>query len=86
MAAHTSRFPAAGAGSVPAPDPFGKIFTPRELATLWKLSENSIRRLFQDARGVFVVDNTKRGKRTYQTIRIPEEVALRVWRERGGSR
>jgi hypothetical protein len=73
----------AGAGSVP--NPFGRIFTPRELAELWQLSENSIRRLFQDEPGVFVLgDSNPRGRRGYCTVRIPEAVALRVWRQRGG--
>jgi hypothetical protein len=72
-----------GAGSVPSP--FGKVFTPRELAELWQLSEASIRRLFQDESGVFVLGaSNPRGKRGYVTMRIPAAVALRVWRARGG--
>lgn len=71
----------AGAGSVPSA--FGRIYTPRELATLWQLSENSIRRLFQDEPGVFTLgDSNPRGRRGYVTLRIPEDVALRVWRKR----
>ena len=66
-----------------APDPFGKVYTPKELADLWRLSENSIRRLFQDESGVFTMgESNRRGKRGYCTLRIPEVVALRVWRER----
>jgi hypothetical protein len=72
-----------GAERVPAAGPFGRVFTPKELAAMWQLSENSIRRLFQDEQGVFVMgDSNPRGKRGYSTIRIPEAVALRVWRER----
>lgn len=72
------------AGSVP--NPFGKVYTPRELGELWQLSENSIRRLFQDEPGVFVMGNPNpRRKRGYCTLRIPETVALRVWRKRGGA-
>jgi hypothetical protein len=68
-----------------APNPFGKVYTPRQLAELWQLSENSIRRLFQDEDGVFTLgDPNPRRKRAYCTLRIPEVVALRVWRERGG--
>lgn len=67
------------------PNPFGKVYTPRELSDLWKLSENSIRRLFQDEPGVFTLGNPNpRRKRGYTTIRIPEDVALRVWKARGG--
>jgi hypothetical protein len=71
----------AGAGGVS--NPFGRIFTPAELAELWRLSENSVRRLFQDEPGVFVMGaSNPRGKRGYVTLRIPEDVAARVWRER----
>jgi hypothetical protein len=67
--------------------PFGKVYTPRELAKLWQLSEQSIRRLFQDEPDVFVMGSSKRrGRRAYQTLRIPESVALRVWRARCGER
>jgi hypothetical protein len=52
---------------------------------MWQLSENSIRRQFQDEPGVFVLgESNPRGKRAYCTLRIPEAVALRVWRARGG--
>jgi hypothetical protein len=72
-----------GAGT--APNPFGRVFTPRELAELWQLSENSIRRLFQDRPGVFVMgDYNPRGRRGYTTLLIPEAVALRIWHQRGG--
>jgi hypothetical protein len=71
----------AGGGSVPSA--FGRIYTPRDLANLWQLSENSIRRLFQDEPGVFKLgDSNPRGRRGYTTLRIPEDVALRVWRKR----
>ena len=47
---------------------------------LWQLSEQSIRRLFQDEPGVFILgDDNPRGRRGYQTLRIPEAVAMRVW-------
>jgi len=73
------------AGGEAAPNPFGRIFTPKELAELWQLSENSIRRMFQDRAGVFCLgDSNPRGRRGYVTLRIPETVALQVWRERGG--
>jgi hypothetical protein len=76
----------AGAGSVSVPNPFGRVFTPAELARAWQLSENSIRRLFQDEPGVFILGNPNpRRKRGYCTLRIPEAVALRVWRARGAA-
>ena len=76
-----TRLEAGGSG---APNPFGgRIYTPKELAELWQLSENSVRRLFQDEPGVFVLgDSNPRGKRGYCTLRITEETALRVWRAR----
>jgi hypothetical protein len=75
----------AGAGSVSSP--FGRIYTPRELSKLWQLSENSVRRLFQDEPGIFVMgDSNPRGRRGYTTLRIPEEVAMRVWRKRTGAK
>jgi hypothetical protein len=80
MAANPTRLSDAGAGGV-----FGRIYTPRELATLWQLSENSVRRLFQDEPGVFTLGaSNPRGRRGYTTLRIPESVALAVWLERGG--
>lgn len=67
-----------------APNPFGKVYTPRELAGLWQLSENSIRRLFQDQPGCLVLGdpNPHGKKRGYCTLRVPAAVAERVFRER----
>lgn len=73
--------PNGGARSVS--DPFGSVYTPAELANLWKLSEQSIRRLFQDLPGVLKIGETNpRGKRTYITIRIPAAIAAAVFQER----
>jgi len=52
-----------------------------ELARLWSLSENTIRRMFEDEPGVLQLGaSEKRFKRAYTTLRIPESVALRVHR------
>ncbi|MCX6620334.1 MAG: hypothetical protein NTY38_04525 [Acidobacteria bacterium] len=52
------------AGGRGVPDPFSRMYTPRELADLWQLSEQSIRRLFQDRPGVLKIgDSDPRGKR-----------------------
>lgn len=84
MAANPTRISDAGAGSVSAA-PWGKVYTPRELAAEWQLSENSIRRLFEDRDGIFRIGvSNPRGRRGYVTLRIPEAIALQVWRERGG--
>jgi hypothetical protein len=81
MSANPTRISEAGASG--ASDPFGKVYTTGELAGLWQLSENSIRRLFQDEPGVFVLGaSNPRGKRGYCTLRIPALVAERVFRER----
>jgi hypothetical protein len=73
----------AGAGAVP--NPFGRVYSPKQLAELWHLSEQTVRRLFQDEPGVFVLgDSNPRSKRAYCTLRIPQSVAEKVWHERGG--
>jgi hypothetical protein len=69
---------------VPAPDLFcGEVFTPAELAKALKVSTATVRRMFQDVSGVIKIgDANPRGKRGYQTLRIPRQVAERVLRER----
>ena len=55
-------------------------FKPAELAKLWGVGGDTIRRLFRDVPGVLVIDRPeKRYKRGYSTIRIPESVAKRVY-------
>ncbi|HLJ13442.1 MAG TPA: hypothetical protein VKV15_03025 [Bryobacteraceae bacterium] len=71
----------AGAGSVP--NPFTRMYTPRELAELWQLSEQSIRRLFQDRPGVLKIgESNPRGRRGYTTLRIPAVVVEQIFEER----
>jgi len=54
-------------------------YTVAELAKLWRLSEDTIRRIFRNEPGVLVVGNqTERCKRRYITLRIPESAARRV--------
>ena len=63
-----------------------RYYSVKDIADLLSLSQDSIRKLFQDEPGVFTLgSNNPRGRRGYTTLRIPEEVALRVWRARGGS-
>lgn len=64
--------------------PFCRHFTAAELAELWKLDESTIRRLFQDEPGVFCIGKCCRrdGKRDYVTLRIPESVVWRVYKQR----
>lgn len=64
-------------------DPYERHFSTRVLAELWALSEDTVRRMFQDEPGVLKIGKAGRrdGKRDYQTLRIPESVAERKYRE-----
>lgn len=55
-------------------------FSVEELAELWGMSEDFVRRLFLHEPGVVVFYKQRPGRRVYRTIRIPESVALRVHR------
>jgi hypothetical protein len=74
-------------GGVPRPmaegaSPFERHYTPQEVAELWRVDENTVRRIFQDELGVLKLNTAKRGKRAYVTLRIPGGVLERVYRER----
>ena len=59
-----------------------KHYSVSELATIWKLSENTIRRMFEHEPGVIRWGAGEgRFKRRYITLRIPETVVLRVHRQ-----
>jgi hypothetical protein len=66
----------------PASGPaFEKHFAVEDLAEIWGLSGDTIRRLFEKEPGVLVIERcTKSRARRYRTMRIPESVALRVHR------
>lgn len=55
-------------------------YTVKELAYLWNLSDESIRRLFEEEPGVliFAIRRPGRRRRPYRNLRIPGKVALRV--------
>jgi len=57
-------------------------YTVAEIASLWKLSEDTIRRLFAKEPDVLVIGNQKPhfGRRRPLTLRIPEFVVERVHR------
>jgi hypothetical protein len=57
-------------------------YTVAEIASLWKLSEDTARRLFEKEPDVLVLGNQKPrfGRRRYLTLRIPEFVVERVHR------
>jgi hypothetical protein len=55
-------------------------YSVEELAEVWKLSPDFVRRLFLHEPGVVVFHRARPGRRVYRTIRIPESVAARVHR------
>jgi hypothetical protein len=59
---------------------FEKLYTPAELADLWALSIDTVRRLFEKEPGILVLSIRRLGRRQYRTLRIPLSVAERVYR------
>jgi transcriptional regulator GlxA family with amidase domain len=57
---------------------FERHFSVEELAELWKMSDDFLRRLFLKEPGVVVFHNQRPGRRVYRTLRIPESIARRV--------
>ena len=56
-------------------------YTPAEIAHLWHLSPDKVRRIFQDEPGVLIFeDKSTFFRRRYRTLRIPESVLERVTR------
>ena len=55
-------------------------YTVYELAEIWRVSPDSIRRRFHDEEGVIHLGNPNRKRRIYDPIRIPRSVAERVYR------
>ena len=52
-----------------------------EIAALWKLSQDAVRKIFHDEPGVLVLGGQETtNKRRYTTLRIPESVLQRVHR------
>lgn len=52
-----------------------RIFTVQEIAAEWKLSIDTIQRLFKPEPDVFVIQRLRK-----HTLRIPQSVKDRVWR------
>ena len=58
---------------------FEQHFSPEQLAKMWSLSADTIRRMFEREPGVLVFENPdKCSSRRRRTLRIPESVASRV--------
>ena len=54
-------------------------YTPTEIAEIWNLSTDTVRKLFENEPGVLVLEDDKhRRRRRYRTLRIPEDVLERV--------
>jgi hypothetical protein len=69
-----------------APEFAVRHYSPAELAELWGLSVDTIRKLFDREPGVMVIRNPspRPGKRSYTTMRIPADVVERVHRRLTG--
>lgn len=53
-------------------------YSVKELALVWNMSAESIRRLFVREPGTLIFKFSATGKRSYRNIRVPGTVALRV--------
>lgn len=59
----------------------GRYYSVKEIADLLNLSQDYVRKLFQNEPGVLVLgDQSSKYKRRYTTLRIPESVLRRVVR------
>jgi hypothetical protein len=65
-----------------SPKFLARHYSPTEIAELWGLSVDYVRRIFEKEPGVLVLGNAqpRRGKRSYTTLRIPAFVVERVHR------
>ena len=58
-----------------------RYYSVKEISDLLNLSQDSVRKLFQNEPGVLVLgDQSSKYKRRYTTLRIPESVLRRVLR------
>ena len=59
---------------------YERHYSPTELAEMWSLSTDTVRRMFEEESGVLVFENPVRSSsRRFRTLRIPESVAQRVY-------
>ncbi|HZY74558.1 MAG TPA: hypothetical protein VFE22_15725 [Edaphobacter sp.] len=71
----------------PSSLPFERHYSVAEVASMWNLSEDVIRELFEDEPGVFILGSkTNSKKRRYVTLRIPATVVERVYQKRANAR
>ena len=70
---------ASEANTLPAQAAIERHFSVSEVAAMWNLSVDAVRKLFRNEPGVLVVGVVQKcGKRRYRTLRIPESVVARV--------
>jgi hypothetical protein len=55
-------------------------YSVKELAFIWNLDAETVRRIFIKEPGVMIFRNQSPGKRVYRLLRIPGAVAVRVAR------
>ena len=55
-------------------------YSVKELAFIWNLDAETVRRIFIREPGVMIFRNQSPGKRVYRLLRIPGTVAIRVAR------
>jgi hypothetical protein len=55
-------------------------YSVKELAFIWNLDAETVRRIFIREPGVMIFRNQSPGKRVYRLLRIPGPVAIRVAR------
>jgi hypothetical protein len=67
----------------PIPIPIDVHFSPQFYAELWRISDSTVIRWFQDLDGVLKLNQPSRnGRRTRIELRIPFSLAMRVYREK----
>jgi transcriptional regulator GlxA family with amidase domain len=62
-------------------------FSVNEVAEMWNISDDTVRRLFRDEPGVLRIANPyRRLKRGYEVLRMPESVVIKVHEKLRNSR
>src|ERR1019366_6554050 len=69
------------AEATPSTGALERHYTVKEIGAVWRLSASSITRIFRDEPGVLKIGcaQSRRGRRSHTTLRIPESVVQRVY-------
>jgi hypothetical protein len=64
----------------PGPPALERHYSIQEIASLWRVSPDTARRLFEDEPGVIEVGQQRRARKrkSYRTLRVPQSVVERV--------